>query len=74
MINVLYYGEGRHIGGYFTTTYALTNGRPMSLIIEPDRWFRLNDEGRNAVLMTQLRILFPEVTWTYVSQLEIRNC
>ncbi len=74
MINVLYYGEGRHCGGYVTSTYALTQGKPMSLIIDPERWFRLDDEGRKAVFMNQLRIQYPEVTWTYVSQLEIRSC
>ncbi len=74
MINVLYYGEGRHSGGYSISTYALTHGSPMSLIIDPDRWFRLNDEGRKTVLMNQLRIQFPEVTWIYVSPLEIRGC
>ena len=74
MINILYYGEGRHSGGYVISTYELTNGCPMSLIIDSERWFRLDNEGRKTVLLNQLRLQYPEVTWTYVSPLEIKKC
>ena len=69
---VFYYAEGRGCHGVATST-GVNGGKHAYLIIDEERWYRADQQGKEAIMLNAARQAFPEINWEKASLIETRR-
>ena len=73
-LRVFYNAEGRDFDGVVTSTdLRLSGGEHAQLIIDANEWNHADQDGKEAIMLSKARFVFPEVNWEKASAIEIRS-